>query len=277
MRPRSTRNLTVGQYLSAPIGVFDSGIGGLSILQALRHRLPHEHFVYVADSAHAPYGERGEAFVVGRSLDIAQYLRTEHQIKALVVACNTATAAAIAAVRATHHDLPIVGVEPALKPALKVSQTRRIGVLATRGTVGSIKFQSLLTSCSQNAQFVVQACDGLAKAIEAQNNSEIRALFEHHTSALGPFGHQNGQIDTVVLGCTHYTLERAMLQEIVGPDVHLVEPGEAIARRLKEQLQTHSALMNGTAEGSVTWHATGRALSLMNAVQRWCTDKAVAI
>ena len=100
-----------------PIGVFDSGIGGLSILRALRDELPHEHFVYLADSGHAPYGERGDAFVTQRTRSITQHLRAQHHIKALVVACNTATTAAIHHIRAEHPDLPLVGVEPAIKPA----------------------------------------------------------------------------------------------------------------------------------------------------------------
>ena len=118
-----------------PIGVFDSGIGGLSILQALRDELPHEHFVYLADSGHAPYGERGDVFVTQRTRSITQHLRAQHHIKALVVACNTATTAAIHHIRAEHPDLPLVGVEPAIKPAASHTQTGRVGVIGTRGTV----------------------------------------------------------------------------------------------------------------------------------------------
>jgi glutamate racemase len=122
---------------TAPIGVFDSGIGGLSVLQALQAELPHERFVYLADSAHAPYGERGDAFVAERTLAIADYLVRQHHIKALVVACNTATAAAIHEARQRYPLMPVVGIEPALKPAVAHSQTLRIGVIGTHGTLGS--------------------------------------------------------------------------------------------------------------------------------------------
>ena len=149
-----------------PIGVFDSGIGGLSVLQALQKELPHERFVYLADNAHAPYGEKSEAFIRERTHAIADVLLTQHHIKALVVACNTATAAAIHELRAQHPALPLVGVEPALKPALALSHTRHIGVMATRGTVCSDKFTRLLVSVQDQAHFEVQACNGLALAIE---------------------------------------------------------------------------------------------------------------
>ncbi|MDB5843892.1 MAG: glutamate racemase, partial [Polaromonas sp.] len=130
---------------NAPIGVFDSGIGGLSVLKALRADMPNEDFVYIADSGHAPYGERDAAHVLARSRAIAQYLVSQN-VKALVMACNTATAAAIALLRAEHPGLALIGVEPALKPAVALSRTGRIGVMATRGTLSSGKFQALLAA-----------------------------------------------------------------------------------------------------------------------------------
>ena len=120
---------------ASPIGVFDSGVGGLSVLQELRSELPHERFIYLADSGNAPYGERGDEFVKQRTLAITRYLLDKHHIKALVVACNTATTAAVSEVRAAFPDLPVIGVEPALKPAASSSQTHRVGVIATRGTL----------------------------------------------------------------------------------------------------------------------------------------------
>ena len=159
-----------------PIGVFDSGMGGLSILGALRAELPHEDFVYVADSGYAPYGERDDRHVIARSRVITDYLRTQHGIKALVMACNTATAAAIHLLRQEQPDLPIIGVEPALKPAVNQSKTRRIGVMATRGTLGSAKFRALVESLAGQADFVCQPCDGLADAIEREDTPKIKAL-----------------------------------------------------------------------------------------------------
>ena len=125
---------------SSPIGVFDSGVGGLSVLRALLAAMPHERFVYLADSANAPYGERGDAFVAARTHAITDYLCQQHHIKALVVACNTATAAAIHEVRSSHPELTLVGLEPAVKPALAVTKTGHVGVIGTRGTLTSAKF-----------------------------------------------------------------------------------------------------------------------------------------
>ncbi len=195
---------TSADAVKRPIGVFDSGIGGLSILQALRAELPFEDFVYIADSGHAPYGERGDGFVAARSQAITTHLLTRHHIKALVIACNTATAAAIHLLRQTHPGLPIIGVEPALKPAVLQSKTRRIGVMATRGTLGSAKFRTLVDSLASQADFVCQPCDGLADAIEREDTTKIIALCAKYMGAMGQFGTQGGQIDTLVLGCTHY-------------------------------------------------------------------------
>ena len=152
----------------APIGVFDSGIGGLSVLRALRAALPHDDFVYFADSAHAPYGERDDAHVQARSRAVLAELQAAHGIKAFVIACNTATAAAAEALRAAHPDQVIVGIEPALKPALTLTRTGRIGVLATRGTLASPKFRALHHGLATRAEFVLQPCDGLATAIEKE-------------------------------------------------------------------------------------------------------------
>ena len=190
----------------APIGIFDSGIGGLSVLQALREALPHEPCIYVADSGHAPYGERDDAFVQQRCAAITDYLLKHHAIKLLVVACNTATAAAIGHLRALWPQLPLVGVELAIKPAALQTRTGHVGVIATRGTVGSSRFQNLLHTHGQQVHWHVQACDGLAQAIEAStwqadgNLSEIEALCARYISALGPFGPNSGHTDTLVLG-----------------------------------------------------------------------------
>ena len=150
------------------IGVFDSGIGGLSVLQALRAELPHERFVYLADSANAPYGERSSEFVAERSHAIAAHLVAQHHIKALVVACNTATAHAVQTLRQTWPELPLIGIEPALKPATQISRTGHIGIMATRATVQSAKFQQLLHTWRGTCQVQVQACNGLALAIETR-------------------------------------------------------------------------------------------------------------
>lgn len=269
-----------------PIGVFDSGIGGLSVLQALRHELPHEHFVYLADSGNAPYGDaKGDAFVQERTLAIARWLRRQHDIKALVVACNTATAAAVERLRAALPELPAIGVEPALKPAAARSQTHHVGVLATRGTVGSARFQRLRDVHSAHARFSVQACDGLARAIEqsteeplpaAASTEKIRALCAQYTGALGGFGLKTGDIDTLVLGCTHYVFAKDLLRALVGPDVQLIDTGAAVARQTRRILSQAGALASELAQdgrpaapGRIELYTTGQLGALQAAAERW--------
>lgn len=287
---------------SSPIGVFDSGVGGLSVLRALRAALPHEDFVYLADSANAPYGERGDAYVSARTHAITRYLREQHQVKALVVACNTATAAAIHEVRSSQPDLPLVGLEPALKPSLAVTRTGHVGVIGTRGTLTSAKFGKLLASLEGQAQFVVQPCDGLAHAIERSVNlpapapgaprapvgaTETGALCERYVGAMGAFGTSTGQIDTLVLGCTHYIFVAHELRALVGPEVQIIETGEPVARQTRRVLETAGLLRaradalvdadgseTGDAESGVTAPrirllTTGPVDMLQAAAERW--------
>lgn len=248
-----------------PVGVFDSGIGGLSVLRALRAELPHQSFVYVADSGHAPYGERDTGHAIARSQALTRHLRKSHDIQALVVACNTATAAAIHLLRDEHPDLPIVGLEPALKPAALTSRNKRVGVLATRGTLASTKFQALHQGLVQQADFVLRACDGLADAIERQDLARIERLAREHLSALGRCGPGPDEIDTVVLGCTHYPLIEPQLRELLGPKVTLVESGAPVARQVRRVLP--ELAQAGTPV--LVWASTGQAVELQVAVQRW--------
>ena len=248
-----------------PVGVFDSGIGGLSVLRALRAELPHQSFIYVADSGHAPYGEREPGHVIERSQAITRHLIQKHDIQALVVACNTATAAAIGLLRQQHPELPIVGVEPALKPAAQSSHTHRVGVMATRGTLQSAKFQALLASLQDQAEFVLQACDGLADAIEHQDEARTETLCQTYTRAMGRFGSGAGEIDTVVLGCTHYPFAADTLRALLGVQVQLVDSGAPVAR------QTRRVLPQAASTGHPLLHfgATGRPEQLQAAVDRW--------
>ena len=249
-------------HAQQPIGVFDSGVGGLSVLRALRNALPDERFVYLADSANAPYGERGDGYVAARTHAITQYLREKHHIKVLVVACNTATAAAIHEVRSTHPDLPLVGLEPAIKPALAVTKTGHVGVIGTRGTLTSAKFGKLMASMADQARFVVQPCDGLAHAIERSvalppptveptastaAATEAAALCERYIRAMGIFGKGPGQIDTLVLGCTHYIFVAHELRALVGQEVQFIETGEPVARQTRRLLEA-AGLLNVPAQ-----------------------------
>ncbi|WP_198971195.1 glutamate racemase [Xylophilus sp. ASV27] len=259
-----------------PIGVFDSGLGGLSVLQSLRAELPGEDYVYLADSAHAPYGERGDAYVTQRTLQVARELRERHRIKALVVACNTATTAAIHLLREAHPDLPLIGVEPAVKPALAASRTGCIGVIGTRGTLGSAKFRALLAPLQAQAEFRIQPCDGLAHAIEAellpapQSESKVIALCLEYTKALGIFGTEKGQIDTLVIGCTHYVFAQSVLRKLLGPDVQLLDTGAPVARQTQRLLAQNGLLRApGSTPGTVQLTSTGDLALLQRAALGW--------
>jgi glutamate racemase len=262
-----------GDRSADAIGVFDSGVGGLSVLRALRAELPLERYVYVADSGHAPYGERDDAHVIARSHAIAHYLVEQHYIKALVVACNTATAAAIKLLRQDFPDLPIVGIEPALKPAVQSSKTRVIGVLATRGTLNSEKFRTLLASLDGQANFVLQPCDGLADAIERADTTKTIAVCAYSTGAMGRFGHEHGAIDTLVLGCTHYPFAMEPLRSLVGESLVFLDGGAPVARQTRRLLTEAGRLAVAAANSGSTnlpiFCATGNARNLHSAVKRW--------
>jgi glutamate racemase len=264
----------------APIGVFDSGIGGLSVLQSMLMAMPAESFVYLADNAHAPYGEKGDDFVQKRSMAITQCLLDQHHIKALVVACNTATAAAIHTLRAQHPGLPLIGLEPAIKPAVQITKTGRVGVLATQGTVRSAKFQALLQSQAPHVEVVVRACNGLALAIEHTTESdtawaEVETLLAQYTQSMGPFGTAPGHIDTLVLGCTHYVFAKSRLHDMLGPDVQLICTGDAVAKhterllRASGQLRDPAALALPDAQTRTHFLTTGDVQGLVHAAQQW--------
>jgi len=268
---------------AGPIGVFDSGVGGLSVLRALQAEMPQARFVYVADSGHAPYGERDDAHVLQRSQRITNYLVRQHGIAALVVACNTATAAAIARLRTHYPLLPVVGIEPALKPAAARSQTGRVGVMATRATLASEKFRSLLERLQGQASFVLQPCDGLADAIERHDLARTQALCQQYLLAMGAFGSAAGQMDTLVLGCTHYAFASAQLQALLGPAVGLLEGGGPVARQTRRLLEPADTAQPENAgpeitqsTGDVQYFSTGDPGQLAAAVKRWLQAEVTA-
>jgi glutamate racemase len=256
----------------APIGVFDSGIGGLSILKALRTEMPMAHFVYFADSAYNPYGDKSDAFVIERSRTITQRLVGEHRIKALVIACNTATAAAVHTLRVEYPSLPIIGVEPALKPAVAVSCTKRIAVLATRGTLQSAKFLALRASLTDKAEFICTPCDGLADMIErsaqTQDAAHLIAACASFIKASGQFGTENGEIDTLVLGCTHYPLVLGAFRQAVGDAVHIVDNGKAVAKRVAA-LVAPAPAANPLSTTQTTWLSSDAHHTLEASAKRW--------
>ena len=240
-------------------------------MRALRAELPHERFVYVADSGHAPYGERDDTHVIARSHAVTDYLRDHYQIKALVVACNTATAAAIRLLRQDQADLPIIGIEPALKPAAAISKTGVVGVMATRSTLQSQKFLTLLATLQGKTRFVLQACSGLVDAIEREDATKKIAYCEEYTGAMGRFGLNEGKIDTLVLGCTHYPFVEPELRRCVGEQVNLLEGGAPVARQTRRLLAEKDLLAQpqSQSEDGVSFFTTGKAELLANAVRHW--------
>ncbi|RQT41271.1 glutamate racemase [Burkholderia cepacia] len=220
---------------AAPIGIFDSGLGGLSVLRAARAQLPDESFIYVADSHHAPYGPRDEAFITERTLAIGEWLAREGA-KALVIACNTATARAIAAIR-EHLPMPLVGVEPGIKPAVAVCASGVAGVLATQSTLNSPRFQALLDRYGAGRRFICQPGHGLVEAIERgdTNSPALRALLDSYLQPMLDDG-----ADTLVLGCTHYPFFTETIRDLVGDRLTIVDTSDAIARQLARILDERS-------------------------------------
>ncbi len=218
----------------APIGVFDSGLGGLSVLREIHCLLPNEALCYVADSQYAPYGDQSTAVVRQRSHTCCEHLLAEG-VKAIVVACNTATASAVIQLRAAY-DLPIIAMEPAVKPAVQLSSSGRIGVLATAGTLSSAKYEVLLKQHASDVTVISQPCLGLVEEIEKGdfNSATLRRLLRQYIEPL-----LQADIDTLILGCTHYPLVVSLIAELVGENVAIVDSGSAVARRVQQQLQEH--------------------------------------
>jgi glutamate racemase len=252
-----------------PIGVFDSGIGGLSVLKYIHASLPNEQLLYFADSGYAPYGGRTEDEVVARALAVAGFLM-QYEVKAMVVACNTATAAAIKALRARYPEMPLVGVEPGLKPAAALTRSGTVGVLATKGTLASEKFKLLheQISAATNVTFLPQPCIGLADQVEKGelHSAETAALVRGYVEPLIEQG-----ADTLVLGCTHYPFVRPLIEEIAerftSKPVTIVDTGEPIARQLV-RLLTERGLLRAEGPGKIAGFTTGSETGLRTAFSR---------
>lgn len=247
----------------APIGIFDSGIGGLSVLRHVHALLPDENLLYFADSGFAPYGEKSEAVIVARVLAIAEFL-LRLQVKAIVVACNTATAAAIAALREHYPQLQVIGVEPGLKPAAALTSTGTVGVLATASTLASDKFLKLRQQVTEATQieFLLQPCNGLAHQIEKGelNSRDTIQLVQRYVAPLVA-----QQADTLVLGCTHYPFVEHLIRDAAGPQVRIVDTGEPVARQLERLLRQHALLRPPADGGKLSAYTTGSRSSLENA------------
>lgn len=222
---------------SAPVGVFDSGLGGISVLRALRATLPGEDYLYFGDSGHAPYGDKPLQEVQALSLQAAQLLLSRGA-KAIVIACNTATSAAAATLRAAHPDVPIVGIEPALKPAARAFPRGRILVMATEMTLQLDKYHDLARAWGGECEVVPVPCPGLAARIE-RGDLDAPDLAEMIEGLVGSYA---GSVDAVVLGCTHYPFVRTQIERVLGPGVAFFDGGAGTARQLRKRLSDEGLL-----------------------------------
>jgi glutamate racemase len=255
---------------SKPIGVFDSGVGGISVLKHIRAALPHEDLLYFADSKHAPYGSKSPEFIRERAFALSDFL-IEKGAKALVVACNTATAAAIEALR-ERYSIPIIGMEPAVKPAAAATKTGVVGVLATVGTLKSAQFAALLESYGKNVIVVTQACVGLVECIERGElaTDKTKRLLESYLKPL-----LDAEADTIVLGCTHYPFVRPLIEAIVGKEITLIDTGAAVARQLQKRL-TEQNLLAEAGEGNVAFWTNSEAADAEQVTESlWGKSKAL--
>ncbi len=256
-----------------PIAVFDSGVGGISVLQHIHALLPHEQLLYVADSKYAPYGNKTPAEIQARCFEIADFLVAK-DAKAIVVACNTATAAAIDAMR-TRYTLPIFGMEPAVKPAAEASNNGIIGVLATTGTLKSAQFAGLLESYGRNVEVVTQACVGLVECIERGElgSENTFKLLKQYCQPLLDEG-----ADTIVLGCTHYPFVRPMIEKIVGTDISLIDTGAAVAKHLQKRLSALGLLSESQQLAEVKFWTNSEAANARQIIEQlWGTAAEVLI
>lgn len=255
----------------APIGVFDSGIGGLSTLKDIRRALPAEDLIYVADSLHAPYGDKPIAFVEQRVETIARFLEAQG-VKAIVVACNTATGIAVDRLRSLLA-LPIVAMEPAVKPAVRDTRSGKVAVLATTLTLSSRRFSDLVALHGHGVEVVAQPCPGLVEQVECGDldGPATRRLVEHYVLPLVARG-----VDTLVLGCTHYSFLSPVIHDIAGPGVTVIDPSPAIARELHRRLEAINALAPLERRGQEQFFTTG-SVERMQAVmsELWPGDVAL--
>ena len=236
------------------IGVFDSGVGGLSVLRHIRALLPGERLIYVADSGHVPYGDKPVSYIEQRSLAVARFL-IEQGAEAIVVACNTATAAAATSLR-SRLDQPIVAMEPAVKPAVAATRSGVVGVLATTGTLESARFAALLELYAGEVEIITQSCPELVEQVECGDLSghETRTLIELYVAPLLAHG-----ADTLILGCTHYPFLAPLIRAVAGAHIALVDTGEAVARQLQRRLQTELPQRNPGMRSSTEFWTSGDA------------------
>jgi len=232
-----------------PIGIFDSGVGGLSVLKAIHQLMPNENLIYLADSEFVPYGNKSEQQIEERVMAITEFLAAK-QVKAIVVACNTATAAAANTLR-NKYSIPIIGLEPALKPASESTACHRVGVLATQSTLDSQKYQELKSKYGKQIQLVEKASPLFVELVETApeiTGTEMQLIEKE----LSPF--KEAKIDSLVLGCTHYPFLTEAIAQIMGENVTLFESGFPVAKEVQRRLQDN--LNDAQGAGRIEYYSS---------------------
>lgn len=242
----------------SPIGIFDSGVGGLSVLRAIREQIPRETIIYLGDQEHIPYGPRPMEQIRGFSAAITNFLLDQH-VKIVVVACNTASAAALKYLRESFPHVQFVGMEPAVKPAVEHTRTGRVGILATPATFQGALYASVVERFAQGVELFQNTCSGLVQEIEkgSLEGDRTRAILE---DALLPMLEKN--IDTVVLGCTHYPFVIPVIERIVGENVRVIDPAPAVARQVRRLLEAGGKVNPLPAAGKVKFYTSGDPMAL---------------
>lgn len=239
---------------NSPIGVFDSGIGGLSVANAIYTLLPQEGIHYFADTGRVPYGPRSREEITEFSREITQFL-LDQGCKMIVVACNTATAAALEQLRAEWPEVPFVGMEPAVKPAAQATQSGKVGVLATLSTIQSKRYEQLMHRYAAGVEILENPCVGLVSLIESGklDQQETRELLQ---SIVNPMVEE--EVDTLVLGCTHYPFILPLLRQVAGEHCQIIDPAPAVARQVARRLHQHQLEADADAQTSFAFYASGR-------------------
>jgi glutamate racemase len=260
MPPEENKNMIEKLVRASPVGIFDSGVGGLSVLKAIRQQLPQESILYLADQIHVPYGKRSLTEVRTFTTAITQFL-LDMGAKLIVVACNTASAAALNHLRITFPKIPFVGMEPAVKPAAEDSLTRRVGVLATSATFQGALYSSVVERFAKDVTLYQQTCPGLVEQIEAGylNSQKTRDILEN---ALLPMIEKG--IDTIVLGCTHYPFVISLIKDIAGEGIRVIDPAPAIARQVDRMLNERSLKDIDQDPVSMKFYTTGDPVEFSN-------------
>jgi len=255
---------------NSPIGVFDSGVGGLSVLRAMRGQMPAENLIYFGDQAHVPYGPRPMEQIQGFSEGITRFLLDKGS-KLIVVACNTASAAALKYLRGRFPGVPFVGMEPAVKPAAETTQTGRVGVLATPATFQGALYASVVERFGSGVELFQHTCPGLVARIEKGDlaSKVTRAILE---DVLNPMLEHD--IDTVVLGCTHYPFVIPLIQEIVGEHVRVVDPAPAVSRQARRLLEADGLVNESAAPGRLEFYTSGDAGAMENLLPKLLGESA---